>query len=292
MGNCAIRVVTSKKTQMFAIFKYSLIIILIFFFNSFCSRRFVEEEMEILGLLYQTNNYGISETRYFIRANDSIFTDFFVSEEEYNFLSTLFFKLLLSNSDSVKIYTQKYPSDSNKHYYVFKYGVIDRKFVIKNYINVSFIINHKGLIGIYNVNKKHIFTRWDSGPPNSQNRNFSKKLIKYLLLELKNGEYVGKHYVKNSVKLKNLYWKSSAQVLWKWFKKHESLLFEYDTNKKLVNQMLNREFYRFNPDVKWLIGPINNEGKRILSIRCDKYIEERLAKRLPDLNYWTIVFKN
>lgn len=86
--------------------------------------------------------------------------------------------------------------------------------------------------------------------------------------------------------------KTEEEKFWKWFKKNETMLFEFnDSNRDKVFDKLANEMKKVHPDLTFEFSPVFESGKREFVISADGIKEafpkvESLFKSAPKLNKW------
>jgi hypothetical protein len=168
------------------------------------------------------------------------------------------------------------------HFSVIHGGIRDNYYSLKFYIDTT-----NEILGISAL-------KWQKGfiEPVEEGGAFAHKICN-LILKLKNkAEYIGKSETNFKIKdcdISSIF-PSGPKRFWKWFKKQEDFLFEYDTQKRRVENNIKHKLPLMGPDITFEIGPIEN-NKRQIKLVADEYLKERIMESIPKLNHWNVTFE-
>jgi ribosomal protein S17E len=93
--------------------------------------------------------------------------------------------------------------------------------------------------------------------------------------------------------LNKLFKTDRHKEFWKWFTKHQDDFYQFETNKEVLSDLLEKKLKDINEDLAFEITTVKNDGKRELSISTDGERKASkdvidLVNKAPVLNNWNL----
>jgi hypothetical protein len=223
-------------------------------------------------------------TLYFIRPNGVIPTDSITAIIK-NFYKSNFDSILAQKGLSFNS-CGYYPGEHEiKHYHHTMF--LSRLLKQKRYLLEIYVDTTAGLIAISSDKQKCQYGFLIEDQYLKNNR-FANNVKDRLIKKYTDAEYIGCTKMKYRINESDFFLYREGRF-WKWFRKYEKYLFDYEKRPEIIDKYLSGKLYIMSDLLSFKIGPVIN-GTRELTIFGPEYMRERIIKTVPRLRFWRISF--
>jgi hypothetical protein len=263
------------------IYCLAFLLVIIFCVQDISSRVWHSEDHLAMDEITKSIGPKNDRTLYFLRPNGVI---------PYESITGIIKNLIINDFDSIRVEMRPekdfcgYFSSGHKikHY---SFALYLRRLL--KYKHYSFDVYVDTTINLLAVSSQ----KWQYGfiePPEKNNR-FASKTKDKLLEKYTNAEYIGCTEMKYNIKESDSFVHQGEVRFWKWFKKYEKYLFEYEMRSEIIDKYIKRKLQIIEVDLSFEIDEMI-DNKRKLIIYGPEYLRERVVKTVPKLQFWQVQY--